>query len=252
LQKRRLIFVTGISVIAVFFITLGYAFHFADGFKPSNALGTDNSKIVTDHSDPSEITFLLNKGGIGSEEPKFNMNYGLWLTSNGHIEGGFETSKGENYFLRSVSTYNDGNWHNAIITFDSEKEILKLYVDGEEINNLITNTAKPDNTNDQQVRLGSNSLEIEGKLTGNYTGELDDIQVWDIALTNDQVLYLSKTPLDTDRNRDDTAENIDPPVIKNSKVIPFSGINYADVVDTRDINLNSFTVSVWFNTNMNI
>jgi hypothetical protein len=43
-----------------------------------------------------------------------------------------------------------------------------------------------------------------------------------------------------------------PPVIKNLKIINFSGFNYADVVNSRDINLNSFTVSTWFNTNMNV
>src|SRR5215207_1650038 len=48
------------------------------------------------------------------------------------------------------------------------------------------------------------------------------------------------------------AQENNTPVVKNSKVIPFSGINYADVVNSRDINLNSFTVSVWFNTAMNV
>src|SRR5215208_7834284 len=43
-----------------------------------------------------------------------------------------------------------------------------------------------------------------------------------------------------------------PPVVKNSKIIEFSGINYADVLNSNDINLNSFTVSVWFNTAMNV
>ena len=42
------------------------------------------------------------------------------------------------------------------------------------------------------------------------------------------------------------------PVVKNSKIIEFSGINYADVVNSRDISLNGFTVSVWFNTAMNV
>src|SRR5665809_100640 len=47
-------------------------------------------------------------------------------------------------------------------------------------------------------------------------------------------------------------EENNPPVVKNSKIIEFSGINYADIVNSRDINPNSFTVSVWFNTTMNV
>jgi len=247
------ILVIGISLFTIFLIILNI--HFVDGFKPSNAPGSESGRIGTDDYNPEKMIFLLNKGGIGSEEPTLNMNYGLWLSSDGHVEGGFETSKGENYFVRSFSTYTDGKWHNVIITFDSEKEILKLYIDGVEIDDLITNPAKPDNTGDQVVRLGANSFHIEGKVTGNYTGELDDIQVWDIALTKDQALDLYKKGLDLDRYGDTPAAaagNNITPVIKNSPTIEFSGINYADVVNSMDINLDSYTISLWFNTNMNI
>src|SRR5688500_1367959 len=47
-------------------------------------------------------------------------------------------------------------------------------------------------------------------------------------------------------------ENNPPPVVKNSKVISFLGNNYAEVAKSVDIKLNSFTVSVWFNTTMNV
>ena len=48
------------------------------------------------------------------------------------------------------------------------------------------------------------------------------------------------------------AQDDNAPVVKNSKIIEFSGINYADVVNSRDINLDSYTISLWFNTNMNV
>jgi hypothetical protein len=51
---------------------------------------------------------------------------------------------------------------------------------------------KPDSTGKQPIRLGANSLAEKGKITGNYTGQLDDIQVWNFAFTNDQVLDLFK------------------------------------------------------------
>jgi hypothetical protein len=44
----------------------------------------------------------------------------------------------------------------------------------------------------------------------------------------------------------------EPPVINNLKIIEFNGTNYADVVNSRDVNLNSFTVLTWLNTNMNV
>ena len=42
------------------------------------------------------------------------------------------------------------------------------------------------------------------------------------------------------------------PVVKNLQIIEFNGINYTDIVNSQDINPNSFTVSVWFNTAMNV
>jgi hypothetical protein len=38
--------------------------------------------------------------------------------------------------------------------------------------------------------LGANSLAEKGKINGNYTGQLDDIQVWDYAFTKEQVADL--------------------------------------------------------------
>jgi hypothetical protein len=78
--------------------------------------------------------------------------------------------------------------HNAILTFDNEQQLLKLFVDGLEIANNLTNTEiTPDTTRKQPVRLGANSFENKGPINGNYTGQLDDIKVWKYAFTNEQV-----------------------------------------------------------------
>src|SRR5215207_9213672 len=42
------------------------------------------------------------------------------------------------------------------------------------------------------------------------------------------------------------------PVVKNSKIMEFSGVNYADVVTSGNISPNSFTVSIWFNKERNV
>jgi hypothetical protein len=47
-------------------------------------------------------------------------------------------------------------------------------------------------------------------------------------------------------------EENNPPVVNHLKNIEFTGINYTDVINSREINPNSFTVSVWFNTAMNV
>ena len=138
--------------------------------------------------------FLINKGGFGTDREGFNLNYGLWLGNRERVNGGFETSIGDDYYLNSQGSYADGVWHNAILTFDSEQHMLKLYMDGLEV---ATNTTKvgitPDNIGKQPIRIGANSLVENGIINGNYTGQIDDIQIWNYAFTKEQVTDLFET-----------------------------------------------------------
>jgi hypothetical protein len=137
---------------------------------------------------------LLNKGGFGSDRPAFNLNYGIWLNNREKVTGGFEASNGDDYSLTSQASYDDGVWHNAILSFDDESHLLKLYMDGLEVATNSTNIGiTPDTTGKQPIRLGANSLVEKGKINGNYTGQLDDIQVWDYAFTKEQVASIFDT-----------------------------------------------------------
>jgi hypothetical protein len=141
-----------------------------------------------------DVAFLINKGGIGTELPGYNLNYGLWLNNREQVTGGFEASNGNNYYVSSQGSYADGVWHNAILTFDDEQHLLKLFMDGLEVATNSTNIGiTPDTPGKQPVRLGANSFESKVPINGNYTGQLDDIQVWDYAFTNEQVASLFDT-----------------------------------------------------------
>ena len=141
-----------------------------------------------------DVAFLLNKGGFGSDRSGFNLNYGIWLNNREQVGGGFETLNGDDYFIASQASYSDGVWHNAILTFDEKLHLLNLYIDGLAV---ATNTTQieitPDNTGKQPVRLGANSFTDKGPINSNFTGQLDDIQVWDYAFTKEQVASLFDT-----------------------------------------------------------
>jgi hypothetical protein len=110
-----------------------------------------------------DVAFLINKGGIGTELPGFNLNYGLWLNNREQVTGGFETSNGDDYYVTSQGSYADGVWHNSILTFDEEEHILKLFIDGLEVTNNSTSIGiTPDTTGKQPIRLGANSFEERG------------------------------------------------------------------------------------------
>jgi Concanavalin A-like lectin/glucanases superfamily len=138
--------------------------------------------------------FLINKGGFGTERGGFNLNYGIWLDNKQKIKGVFETVSGEDYFISSKQSYADGIWHNAILTFNEKLDLLKLYIDALEVaTNSTVKGVIPEIKGKQPVRLGANSFTEKGKTTGNYTGQLDNIQVWNYAFTKKQVTNLFDT-----------------------------------------------------------
>jgi hypothetical protein len=144
--------------------------------------------------------FLINKGGFGTDREGFNLNYGLWLGTRERVNGGFETSTGDDYYLTSQGSYADGIWHNAILTFDNEQSMLMLYMDGLEIATNTTNVGTtPDSIGKQPIRLGANSLVENGRINGNYTGQIDDIQIWNYAFTKEQVADLYDTQTQVSR-----------------------------------------------------
>ena len=135
----------------------------------------------TDKSYPSNI-YIVNKGGLGSESPGTNMNYGIMMSSSGRLIAGFETNSGLDYFLNSQGSYNDAKWHYAVVTYDDST--IRLYVDGIPISNKAILGAVPDNTGNQPVRIGANSLSPKGF----FDGYIDETRIWNRALSPTEVV----------------------------------------------------------------
>ena len=96
------------------------------------------------------------------------------------LAGGFEAESGDDFIVNSSKNYNDGNWHYSLLTFNGSS--LLLFVDGKLVGNQSAITDKPDNTGDQPLRIGANSLN-EDKF---FTGDVDEIRVWDRALNESE------------------------------------------------------------------
>jgi Concanavalin A-like lectin/glucanases superfamily/F5/8 type C domain/Bacterial Ig domain/Calcineurin-like phosphoesterase len=158
--------------------------------------------------------WIVNKGGFNGDSAGQNLNYGIWMNSAEQIVAGFETSSGANQFVASVNTYNDNQWHYAVVTNDGTT--LRLYVDGIEVATTLTAGASPESSGTKPVRVGANSGVTP---PGNFfTGEVDEVRVWNDDLTfqqmadafagtsfntGDQVLYLqfgSPPPVDCTTN----------------------------------------------------
>ena len=122
-------------------------------------------------------SMIVNKGGFGAGE---NMNYGLYLDWGERVKMVFESTDGTNYFVTSPNSYNDGNAHYAVATFDLS--ILKLYVDGSIVATLST-TAIPDDGSSRPVRIAANSA-AENEF---FNGSIDEVRIWNRTLTDQEV-----------------------------------------------------------------
>jgi hypothetical protein len=127
--------------------------------------------------------FIVNKGGIGSDSAGQNQNYQISMTSTEQIKVGFETSTGADQFLTSPLTYNDNQWHYAVVTNDGST--LTLYIDGTAVTSKSVAGSSPENTGTKPVRVGANSRVTP---PGNFfTGDADEIRIWNSALTASEV-----------------------------------------------------------------
>jgi hypothetical protein len=131
---------------------------------------------------PAGNYFLVNKGGVGTDTPGKNLNYGIWLNGAEQIRAGFEAVDGTDYVVTTTKAYNDCRSHYAISTFDGSS--LKLYVDGrlQALQEDITQT--PDNTGTQPMRLGANALSSNGY----FIGHIDEVRIFNNAINAQQVI----------------------------------------------------------------
>jgi hypothetical protein len=151
---------------------------------PNNeSLSLSNFSIATwfktsqNYTEPGTI---VNKGGMGTDEQGMNLNYGIWINENNAVTGGFEAESGDDFIVNSSKNYNDGNWHHSLLTFNGS--LLSLFIDGKLVANQSAITDKPDNTGDQPLRIGANSLN-EDKF---FKGDVDEIRVLDRALNESE------------------------------------------------------------------
>ena len=111
------------------------------------------------------------------------MNCGIWMNSAEQVKAGFETSTGTDFFATSPNSYNNNQWHYAVVTYGGSTVIL--YIDGVQVASKSTSGASPDSSGTQPVRVAANSWKTP---PGNFfTGEVDEVRVWNDDLTTQQV-----------------------------------------------------------------
>jgi hypothetical protein len=106
--------------------------------------------------------------------------------SEGDSDGTIEYVGHSCEWVRGNESVDDGQWHHIALTWDSDEEDGCVYIDGVEGADDVGFSGGADNDNDT-VRIGfSESVHS----SGNFVGRIDDVAIFDVTLTDEQVAEL--------------------------------------------------------------
>src|ERR1051325_4649448 len=186
-------------------------------------------------ADYNTDAFIVNKAGASD-----NLNYGIWMTNAEKIRGGFESASGVAFYATSPLSYSDGKWHYAVVTFDGSA--IGLYVDGLLVATK-TAAASPDSGGDEPIRMGANSQGLNDYFVGN----VDEIRIWKIALTPQQVIDASNGKFSSN----DQIEYLDfsEPIVPLNNTAPVNATltnqtGFQDINGTLTNNISSLSTTV--------
>ncbi len=103
--------------------------------------------------------------------------------NNGKLYADYRNSGGTDYFIQTTSTYNDGNWHHAVLTISSGG-VMKLYVD----NTLVASGA----TASGNLFTGTKRTTIGGNWDHGmeWQGTMDEVAIWSRELDTTDIASL--------------------------------------------------------------
>ena len=89
----------------------------------------------------------------------------------------------------TISSFNDGNWHNLILVHDYDQSRAVLYIDGNEQASIYNPSAFTIIAPLQSFTLGSATPGLEDGHAV-HEGKLDDLAIWNRALSQNEVLQV--------------------------------------------------------------
>ncbi len=107
-----------------------------------------------------------------------NRNYGLWLMTDGSILNQFQNASATAYNCQTTAKVNDGAWHHVAGTYDGAT--MKVYIDGVEAASYACGAITPVTSSDPlTIAYGNAGAALNGAV--------DEVKVYNVALTADQV-----------------------------------------------------------------
>jgi len=126
-------------------------------------------------------------GLVDADTPGLATDWGIAMTGNAIAFGIGGGSMGANTTITSTAVI-DGLWHHAVATWDQNSRKMTLYLDGQSVTTGVSSSSEARATAAALV-FGKNSTAPRF-----FKGTLDDIQVYDRALTPEEAAFLFNSP----------------------------------------------------------
>ena len=145
---------------------------------------------------------LVSRGRGEAENPAVDLNYFLGIDDATDVlaadfeEGALGSSPSLNHPVLGVTPITAGVWHHAAATYDGSK--WQLFLDGQLEAELVVNEPPADAGN-QHAAIGS-ALTSTGVAAGFFDGAVDEVRIWDRALTLAEIRANLNMPLTTAPN----------------------------------------------------
>ena len=115
--------------------------------------------------------------------------YLLQLQNTNNIEARFRNSSGINYDIIAANTLDFNQWQHLAFTYDGS--YIRLYKNG----NLVDNTAANGTITQTTQSFNLGILDYQGS-PFHLNGRLDEIRLWDVALSQNEIIGWMCTPID--------------------------------------------------------
>jgi hypothetical protein len=131
--------------------------------------------------------WFLGAGLVDADTPGVNTDWGIAMTGSAVAFGIGGGSAGANTTITS-SPVNDGNWQHIVASWNADTRQMNLFLNG-------SNNASGVSTSGEN-RTGAAALVLGRCATANrfFRGLLDDIQIFDRALSLSDITFLAHAP----------------------------------------------------------
>ena len=191
---------------------------------------------------PNRYSPIIYKGDERTPDIS-NRSYVLFLRDDGAVQ--FASSpvrQAEEYIFSPSGAITLNRWHHVAGVVDTQRGVIKVFIDGNEVGSQNILAQEPFYESFLPLRIGG-SHEEERDTHSSFVGQIDEISIWNVALTENHIRSYMKKPLkgnerglvgywNFDEENDGIISDVSPNqndgrLIGNSKLIayirPFSG-----------------------------